>query len=100
MTSNLRKHDTWTRFGGDEFIIQITQINQIEDIQKIAANLIKELSKPVTVNERQFYLTASAGIAVFLFDGEDAASLIKNADLSMYNSKNCGKNQYTLCPII
>ena len=97
LTRRLRKHDTVTRFGGDEFLIQLTQMNRIEDIEKIAESIVHELARPVFAHNQQFYLTASAGVAAFPVDGENAETLIKNADLAMYVSKNSGKNQYTLC---
>jgi EAL domain-containing protein (putative c-di-GMP-specific phosphodiesterase class I) len=49
------------------------------------------------VKGQEFFLTASAGIAIYPADGEDADTLIKNADLAMYASKEKGKNQYTIC---
>ena len=97
LTRRLRKHDTVTRFGGDEFLIQLTQMNRLEDIEKIAESIVHELARPVIAKGQQFYLTASAGVAAFPMDGEDAETLIKNADLAMYVSKNSGKNQYTFC---
>ncbi len=97
LTGCLRKHDTVTRFGGDEFLIQITQINRVEDLHKIAENIIQVIAQPVEINEQQFYLTASAGVSVYPMDGEEAEPLIKNADLAMYSSKKSGKNQYTFC---
>ena len=58
---------------------------------------MNNFDKPVTINGQEFFVTASGGIAVYPVDGEDSDSLIKNADLAMYISKNDGKNKYTLC---
>jgi diguanylate cyclase (GGDEF)-like protein len=96
-TECLRKQDTVTRFGGDEYLILVNQLDKIEDIRKIAENVMYTLHEPFTVNQQEFFITASAGIAVYPEDGEDADTLIKNADLAMYSSKEKGKNQYTLC---
>ena len=93
----VRKHDTVARFGGDEFLIKITQISRVEDIRTIADKILRTFKQPVIVKEQEFFITASMGIAVYPQDGEDAELLIKNADLSMYISKDKGKNQYTLC---
>lgn len=97
ISSCIRKHDTVARFGGDEFLIQITQLTKAEDIRKIAEKILQVFSHPVTVKEQEFFITASMGIAVYPQDGEDAEVLIKNADLAMYISKDKGRNQYTLC---
>ncbi|MCB2290799.1 EAL domain-containing protein [Clostridium sp. CS001] len=93
----LRSYDTVSRFSGDEFLVQVTQIYKVEDIQKIAVKIIKSLAKPMNVNDQEFFITASIGVAVFPRDGEDFESLIKNADLAMYAAKDNGKNQYRLC---
>ena len=58
---------------------------------------MKSFSKSLTVNGQEFFITASAGIAVYPEDGEEADSLIKHADMAMYSSKGGGKNKYTLC---
>ncbi|MDF2539770.1 MAG: hypothetical protein K0S76_2791 [Herbinix sp.] len=93
----LRKQDTVSRFGGDEFLIQFTQIDNIDYIKKVTENIMKIFDQPLTVKDQEFFVTASAGIAVYPIDGEDTETLIKNADLAMYASKDNGKNQFTLC---
>ncbi|MGE5422373.1 MAG: EAL domain-containing protein [Ignavibacteriales bacterium] len=95
----LRKQDTVSRFGGDEYLIKVTQISSAQDIIKIAENIMAVFSQPITVKGQEFFITASVGIAVFPYDGEDADVLMKNADMAMYASKEKGKNQYTLCSV-
>ena len=97
LSGGVRKYDTVARFGGDEFLILLNQIERMEDITRIADHLMKLLSQPVTIREQEFFVTASAGIAIYPTDGDTADVLIKNADLAMYISKSKGKNQYTLC---
>ncbi len=97
LSRSLRKSDTVARFGGDEFLISVNQISRVEDIKTIADNIMKTFAEPFRINGQQFFISASAGIAVFPIDGEEAEVLIKNADLAMYASKNKGKNQYTMC---
>lgn len=93
----LRKGDMVSRFGGDEFLIKLTEIDNIEDIREMAGTIIKSIAQPVTVRGQEFFITASAGIAVYPADGQSTEELIKHADLAMYASKEKGKNQYTLC---
>lgn len=97
LTTCLRKQDTVARFGGDEFLVQVTQIENSLDIDTIAKKLINSISKPIYINEQEFFVTASIGIAVCPVDGEDSELLIKNADLAMYQAKERGKNQYLFC---
>lgn len=93
----LRPQDMVSRFGGDEFLIMLTGIERVEDISKIAGTIMKSVAQPVIAKNQEFFITASAGIAVYPGDGESTEELIKNADLAMYASKEKGKNQYTLC---
>lgn len=93
----VRKHDTVSRFGGDEFLIMLTNIDHIDDISMIAENILDCFNLPFSVKGQEFYITTSVGIATYPIDGEEAEDLIKNADLAMYSSKSKGKNQFTLC---
>lgn len=91
----LRKQDTVSRYGGDEFLILLTQIDKEEDVKRIVDKIMRNFGRPVTILEQEFFVTASAGISIFPTDGEDADTLIRNADLAMYNSKENGRNQST-----
>lgn len=93
----IRKHDCVARFGGDEFLVQVNQVTKLEDIIKISDDILMSISKPITINDQEFFTTASMGIAVYPCDGDDTETLIRNADLAMYASKEHGKHQYTLC---
>ncbi|WP_249896715.1 EAL domain-containing protein [Paenibacillus sp. PK3_47] len=93
----LCRGDMVSRFGGDEFLIKLTEIDRIEDIRKIAGTIMKSIAQPVIAKGQEFMITASAGIAVYPEDGVSTEELIRNADLAMYASKEKGKNQYTLC---
>ncbi|UNC93142.1 EAL domain-containing protein [Candidatus Contubernalis alkaliaceticus] len=93
----VRKHDTVCRFGGDELLLLLTNFARAEDISRVCENIMVAFEMPFKVNDRELFITASAGIAVYPVDGEEGETLIKNADLAMNASKNKGKNQFTLC---
>ena len=93
----LRKTDTVARFGGDDFLIMIPNVQDAEDVVKIAKNLMALFEKPFKLNGQEFFITCSSGIAVYPADGEDAETLIKNAEIAMYMAKSEGKNNYVLC---
>ncbi len=95
----LRKTDTVARFGGDEFLLMINNMADSENITMIANNIMSLFEKPLDVNGQEFFITCSAGIAVYPYDGEDAETLIKNADIAMYKAKSRGKNQFALCTV-
>lgn len=91
------KHDTVCRFGGDEYLIMLTNISQKDDIHKNADTIMQTFEEPFMLNNQEIFITGSAGIALYPIDGEESEVLIKNADLAMYTSKDQGKNKYTLC---
>ena len=94
---SVRKEDTVSRFGGDEYLIQICNFEKVEDLHKITKKIMDLLQKPILVNNVEFVITASVGVAVYPVDGEDPETLIKNADIAMYAAKNKGKNESVFC---
>ncbi len=89
----LRKEDTVSRFGGDEFLVQISNIEKVEDFYQISEKIMDIFHKPVLVQNIEFAITASIGVAIFPVDGEEPETLIKNADIAMYSAKSIGKNE-------
>lgn len=98
LARNIRSNDTIARFGGDEFVILLNDIASKKDAAMLAEKIIDTLRSPFVLNGRKFFISASAGVALYPLDGADCETLIKNADLAMYSAKVRGKNQYALCP--
>jgi len=92
----VRKGDTVSRWGGDEFTVLLPSIKRISGIYKLCNRILNESFTNVVIEGQELRITASIGIALYPQDGEDADKLISNADAAMYNSKNMGKNQYNL----
>lgn len=84
------------RWSGDEFIILADGIYETKDKKKIAEKILECFRTPIVVEENSFYLSASMGIAAYPQDGETVDELLKNADSAMYQSKNKGRNTYTI----
>lgn len=97
LSESLRKSDSVSRFGGDEFLLMFNNIGNTENVCKIADKIINIFKAPFTVREQEIYISVSAGVAVYPYDGEDADTLIRNADIAMYQAKSKGKGQYCLC---
>jgi len=92
----LRKSDTVARMGGDEFLLILPEMNQIEDAILTADRILSALSTPFHLETYQINITTSIGVAFFPDDGVDTDDLIKKADLAMYNAKEIGGNTYHL----
>ena len=82
------------RLGGDEFTFLILELSDPRDSSSVAWRVLEALRKPFILDGREVTVTASIGIAVSPFDGENAETLLRNADLAMYWAKSCGRNNY------
>jgi len=85
---------TVSRLGGDEFIILLSGVAQPQDAGKVARRILEDLSLPYTLIGHEVFVSASIGISLYPTDGQDADSLLKNADIAMYSAKDKGKNTY------
>lgn len=92
----LREDDTIARLGGDEFTILLPQLHSAEDAALLAEKIIDTLAAPFYIDGIELIITVSIGISVFPMDGEDAETLIKNADTALYRAKENGRNSYEL----
>lgn len=92
----LREADTVARFGGDEFIILQPGFRNIADVTKVAERILEKFRNPWILEGREYYITASIGIAVYPNDGQDENVLVRNADIAMYRAKETGKNNYEM----
>ena len=86
----IRKADTAARIGGDEFTILNEHISTVKDSAKIARKILKELSESFLLDGQSVHITASIGISVFPFDGDNGPLLLKTADQAMYLAKQKG----------
>jgi diguanylate cyclase (GGDEF)-like protein len=90
----LRSGDTLARLGGDEFTVLLPDINSENDVITIADKIMAEMCAPFLVGGHDYHASASIGIAIFPEDGNTPDSLVRNADIAMYQTKSQGKNGY------
>jgi diguanylate cyclase (GGDEF)-like protein len=82
------------RQGGDEFTFLLTRVATQEDVGRIASRVVRSLEAPFQISGKEVFVTASVGVAIFPFDGDNASTLLKNADQAMYWAKDRGRNNY------
>lgn len=82
------------RLGGDEFTVLLTDLGRADDAARVAARICEELSRPLQVAHVELVVTASIGIAIFPENGEDPETLLRHADMAMYEAKQRGRNTY------
>ena len=94
MLSCIASDDILARNGGDEFLILKNRFDTVDDLENFASQLVNVVHHPFILNDETAVVSMSVGIAVFPNNGLTVSELIKNADIAMYNAKNCGKNSY------
>ncbi len=92
--SVLRETDTPARLGGDEFLLMLEGIHHQHEAEEVALRIIEAFKKPFLLQSRTVYSTSSVGISLFPRDGRSVESLIRSADMAMYEAKIAGKSQY------
>jgi len=94
MKDVLRDVDTLARLGGDEFIIVLAGPLTPDSVTGVAVRLVESLSQPYQLAGHTAHSGASVGVALFPDDGEDAATLIRHADMAMYAAKREGRGNF------
>jgi diguanylate cyclase (GGDEF)-like protein/PAS domain S-box-containing protein len=93
LREQLRDVDTVARLGGDEFIVLLPGLHQPRDAERVATKLLACFNAPFQADDHEFFISSSIGISLFPDDGNDVATLVKNADAAMYSSKAKGRNR-------
>ncbi|MEO8118009.1 MAG: EAL domain-containing protein [Rhodoferax sp.] len=95
MLQCVRSTDTVVRLGGDEFVIILfDQPKQSETITALLQKIRESVAQTVHLGGHDFQITCSVGLVTYPGDGEDAQTLLKNADTAMYRAKELGRNNY------
>ena len=96
LVATVREEDTVARLGGDEFMVGLWHISDTDYAATVASKVIEAVSQPYDIEGRAVRITMSAGIGMYPVHGEDAETLMKSADLALYDAKRAGKNVYRI----
>jgi two-component system cell cycle response regulator len=96
LVATVREEDTVARVGGDEFILGLWHVSGADYAATVASKVIEAVSQPYDIEGHAVRITISAGIGMYPVHGEDAETLMKSADLALYDAKRAGKNVYRI----
>lgn len=90
----VRRTDTVSRQGGDEFVVLLSEVQRSEDVATLARHIVESVSESHSIDGHILNVTASVGISIFPDNGVDAETLLQNADAAMYHAKENGRRGY------
>jgi diguanylate cyclase (GGDEF)-like protein len=96
LTASVRATDTVARLGGDEFAVILEDLPEdgAHVARTVAEKIVSAMAQPIQIQDHPINTSCSIGIAVFPYDGADAAELTRQADQAMYHAKKSGRNNY------
>ena len=92
LTASVRENDFVARLGGDEFVIVLSRVSRRDQIEPIAKKMLSAVREPFMLAGQDCHVSVSIGVALYPFDGLDEQTLMKSADMAMYQAKLLGKN--------
>jgi diguanylate cyclase (GGDEF)-like protein len=96
LVETVREEDTVARLGGDEFIIALWHVSGADYAATVAFRVLEAVSQPYDIEGHAVRMTTSAGVGIYPVHGEDADTLMKSADLALYEAKRAGRNAYRI----
>lgn len=94
ISDNIRSDDTLSRFGGDEFVLVMESIENIDVVEIVAKKILKLIAEPIFIDNYEILSSASIGITIFPDDSNNKDDLLKNADVAMYRAKGEGGSRF------
>jgi diguanylate cyclase (GGDEF)-like protein/PAS domain S-box-containing protein len=89
-----RKYDLVGRLGSDSFILILTNINTVIEVENMCERVLRLIDSPIEIDSQRFHTSASIGLTIYPFDSADAETLVRHADQAMYRAKELGKNKF------
>ncbi len=96
LVAAVREEDTVARLGGDEFVIALWASSHVDAVARLAKKVVEAVSQPYRIQGNDVHITASVGVGIYPAHGEAVETLMKSADMAMYEAKRTGKNDYRI----
>ncbi len=96
LAATVRKEDTVSRFGGDEFVLVLWELDSHDGAATLVSKILLALSEPYVINGQAIQISACAGVSIYPDHSEDIEILLKKADIALYESKRAGKSGFRI----
>jgi diguanylate cyclase (GGDEF)-like protein/PAS domain S-box-containing protein len=97
LQASIRANDTACRLGGDQFVLLLTDLENVEEYERVLKRVIDEIAKPIELDDAGgTHITASIGVTLYPFDGDTPEMLLHHADQAMHQAKQLGRNRVCL----
>lgn len=96
LEASTRPSDTLVRFGGDEFVLLLPDLDSVNEAEEVAERILEELAKPHLIGSHELYISASIGISALSENLEHPEKLLQQADMAMYKAKQQGRDTYEI----
>jgi two-component system, cell cycle response regulator len=96
LVAAVRQQDTVARLGGDEFVIALWELSQADDVARLASKVIQAVSQSYRIQGLDVNITASVGVGIYPTHGDAVETLMKRADMALYDAKRSGKNGFRI----
>ena len=96
LVAAVRQEDTVARLGGDEFVIALWELSHADGVAKLVSKVMQAVSQHYCIHDRGVSMTASVGVGIYPTHGEEVETLMKSADMALYEAKRTGKNDYRI----
>lgn len=96
LSEEIRSGDTVARMGGDEFVMLLRNFENMVELEATLKRIIQIIAQPVTLNQVIIHISVSIGLTLYPTDDSDADTLLRHADISMYEAKQAGRNRFHL----
>lgn len=99
LVAAVRQEDTVARIGGDEFVLVLWELNDTDGVATLVSKVLLALSQPYLINGQIIHISASAGVSIYPLHSEHIETLIKKADMALYESKHFGQNGFRIAAL-
>jgi len=96
VSAAVRSEDIVVRMGGDEFVVILSTVKSVTQVNETAARITATLSTPIVIDGKPLVTTGSVGVSLYPRDGTDVGSLLRHSDTAMYQAKDRGRNNFQI----